>query len=111
MTVEMNRGDGQVELQKRKPPGIVGDDRVFLAWHRTHMASERTFLAWCRTSIALIVFGFVIERLESTQPTHGGLGVSPEPGTSANPEMVYPALLSFVLAAGAILDPDFVFFS
>jgi putative membrane protein len=31
---------------------------------RTHMANERTFLAWCRTSIALLVFGFVVERLD-----------------------------------------------
>lgn len=28
------------------------------------MAAERTFLAWVRTSIALIVFGFVIEKFE-----------------------------------------------
>jgi len=28
------------------------------------MAAERTFLAWIRTSIALIVFGFVIEKFE-----------------------------------------------
>lgn len=27
-----------------------------------HMANERTFLAWIRTSIAIMAFGFVIER-------------------------------------------------
>ena len=27
-----------------------------------HAANERTFLAWLRTSIAVIAFGFVIER-------------------------------------------------
>jgi uncharacterized membrane protein YidH (DUF202 family) len=31
---------------------------------RIYMAVERTFLAWVRTSIALIVFGFVIEKFE-----------------------------------------------
>ncbi|MFN3870275.1 MAG: YidH family protein [Aquificaceae bacterium] len=31
---------------------------------RIYMAAERTFLAWVRTAIALIVFGFVIERFE-----------------------------------------------
>ncbi len=31
---------------------------------RIYMAAERTFLAWVRTSIALIVFGFVIEKFE-----------------------------------------------
>lgn len=28
------------------------------------MANERTFLAWCRTGIALIGFGFIIERFD-----------------------------------------------
>ena len=27
-----------------------------------HMANERTFLAWIRTSIAIMAFGFVVER-------------------------------------------------
>ena len=27
-----------------------------------HQANERTFLAWLRTSVAIIAFGFVIER-------------------------------------------------
>ncbi|MCS7084433.1 MAG: DUF202 domain-containing protein, partial [Aquificaceae bacterium] len=31
---------------------------------RIYMAAERTFLAWIRTSIALIIFGFVIEKFE-----------------------------------------------
>ena len=29
---------------------------------REHLANERTFLAWIRTSIAIIAFGFVIEK-------------------------------------------------
>jgi putative membrane protein len=42
----------------------LSDERTFFAWQRNHMANERTFLAWCRTGIALIVFGFVIERFD-----------------------------------------------
>jgi uncharacterized membrane protein YidH (DUF202 family) len=29
---------------------------------RVHMANERTFLAWVRTGIAIMAFGFVLER-------------------------------------------------
>ena len=29
---------------------------------REHQANERTFLAWLRTGVAIIAFGFVIER-------------------------------------------------
>jgi putative membrane protein len=30
--------------------------------HRDHAANERTFLAWVRTGIAVIAFGFVVEK-------------------------------------------------
>ena len=30
--------------------------------YRDHSANERTFLAWVRTGIAVIAFGFVIEK-------------------------------------------------
>jgi putative membrane protein len=30
--------------------------------YRDHSANERTFLAWVRTGIAIIAFGFVVER-------------------------------------------------
>ncbi len=29
---------------------------------RTHLANERTFLAWIRTSVAIMAFGFLIEK-------------------------------------------------
>jgi putative membrane protein len=32
--------------------------------YNDHAANERTFLAWVRTSIALIAFGFLIERFD-----------------------------------------------
>lgn len=39
----------------------------FLCWHMIqnysdHAANERTFLAWIRTGIAVIIFGFVVEK-------------------------------------------------
>ena len=49
---------------------------------RDHAANERTFLAWVRTAIAVMAFGFLIERfdlllkaagLSSHAPRAGGL--------------------------------------
>jgi putative membrane protein len=40
------------------------DKNTLFAWQRNHMANERTFLSWCRTGIALIGFGFLIERFD-----------------------------------------------
>ena len=42
----------------------LSDKNTFFAWQRNHMANERTFLSWCRTGIALIGFGFLIERFD-----------------------------------------------
>lgn len=38
------------------------DQPVKIRNRRVHMANERTFLAWIRTSIAIMAFGFVVER-------------------------------------------------
>ena len=40
------------------------DDKIAKGRHnrRVHMANERTFLAWVRTSIAIMAFGFVVEK-------------------------------------------------
>jgi putative membrane protein len=35
-----------------------------------HAANERTFLAWVRTGIAVIAFGFVIEKLQGSLHPH-----------------------------------------
>lgn len=32
--------------------------------YRDHAANERTWLAWIRTAIAIVAFGFIIERFE-----------------------------------------------
>ena len=37
-----------------------------------HLANERTFLAWVRTGLATITFGFVVERLPTPTPLPGG---------------------------------------
>ena len=37
-----------------------------------HLANERTFLAWVRTGLATITFGFVVERLPAPAPLPGG---------------------------------------
>ena len=46
-----------------------------------HLANERTFLAWLRTSIAIIAFGFVVERfslfLKYFNPGAGSATVNP----------------------------------
>src|SRR5207245_6376441 len=45
--------------------GFVPDDRwryFMIRGYSDHAANERTFLAWVRTGIAVIAFGFVIEK-------------------------------------------------
>jgi inner membrane protein YidH len=48
---------------------------------RDHSANERTFLAWIRTAIAIMAFGFLVERfdifLESVAPSLSGRVLSP----------------------------------
>lgn len=84
-----------------KPPDIMGDDRVLLAWQRSHMSNERTFLAWCRTGIALLAFGFVVEKFDVF--IHHLLRLEGRAVEStASPTMVYLSLGSFILAAIAI---------
>ncbi len=99
-----NRVDPRIDicLREPKPPDIMCDDRIFLAWQRSHMANERTFLAWSRTSISLLAFGFVIERFDiflkhlmqlGGQTTH----------LTASPHAIYLSLFSFLLAGIAML--------
>ena len=80
---------------------LIEDDvrasQAQLAVLRTHMANERTFLAWCRTAIAIIAFGFVVERFDllinvflpkATKMT--------EPAGAAH-ELFFVSLFSFML--------------
>ncbi len=53
-----------------------------------HAANERTFLAWVRTAIALMAFGFVIERfdlfLRYAAPLAAQQKIAPHGGAFAN---------------------------
>jgi len=53
-----------------------------------HAANERTFLAWVRTAIALMAFGFVIERfdlfLRYASPLAAQQKIAPHGGAFAN---------------------------
>ena len=53
-----------------------------------HAANERTFLAWVRTAIALMAFGFVIERfdlfLKYAAPLAAQSNIAPHGGAFAN---------------------------
>ncbi len=102
----MNDSDNvQEAIRKTKPvarpPDLMGDDRVLLAWQRSHMANERTFLSWCRTSISLLAFGFVIEKFELF--IHHLLRLEGAPPSEPSGEVVFLALFSFALAGTAII--------
>jgi putative membrane protein len=53
-----------------------------------HAANERTFLAWVRTAIAVMAFGFVIERfdlfLRYAAPPAAQQEIAPHGGAFAN---------------------------
>jgi putative membrane protein len=53
-----------------------------------HAANERTFLAWVRTAIAMMAFGFVIERfdlfLRYAAPLTAQQKIAPHGGAYAN---------------------------
>ncbi len=85
-----------------KPPDIMSDDRIFLAWQRSHMANERTFLAWSRTSISLLAFGFVIERFDIFLK-HMLKLEDPTATLTASPTIIILSLLSFFLAGMTIV--------
>jgi len=70
--------------------------------YNDHAAHERTFLAWVRTSIAVMAFGFVIERfdlfLKYAAPAAAQLQIAPHGGVFAN-----LAGLAFIVLGIAII--------
>ena len=85
-----------------RPPDIMSDDRIFLAWQRSHMANERTFLSWSRTAISLLAFGFVIERFDIFMEHIMRLGGFPIHGID-HKFMIYLSLFCFAVAGLAIV--------
>ena len=67
-----------------------------------HAANERTFLAWVRTAIAMMAFGFVIERfdlfLRYAAPFAAQQKIAPHGGAFAN-----AAGLAFIVLGVAII--------
>jgi putative membrane protein len=67
-----------------------------------HAANERTFLAWVRTAIAMMAFGFVIERfdlfLRYVAPPASQHEIAPHGGAFAN-----AAGLAFIVLGIAII--------
>ena len=70
-----------------------------------HAANERTFLAWVRTAIAMMAFGFVIERfdlfLRYATPFAAQQKIAPHGGAFAN-----AAGLAFIVACNLSFAVD-----
>lgn len=66
---------------------------------RVHMANERTFLAWIRTSVAIMAFGFVVEKF-SLFVKQMGYYLGKE---SAPPPQGYSSLIGIVLVGLGVL--------
>lgn len=100
--VDDSSADPQISDEKSLPPALKSDTRVLLAWHRSHLANERTFLSWSRTSIALLAFGFLIEKFEIFMRSLKTANLNaPDPGPS--PEILCLSIGSFVAAGLLIL--------
>src|SRR6202035_5353054 len=61
--------------QASPPPGVqtdrcssalmrVAGERPMIERYSDHAANERTFLAWVRTAIAIMAFGFLVEKFD-----------------------------------------------
>jgi uncharacterized membrane protein YidH (DUF202 family) len=71
---------------------------------RVHLANERTFLAWIRTSIALMAFGFVVEKFALFVKEAEYLLMRAVPGVSSSmpkrlPGPGYSSIFGIVLVA------------
>jgi putative membrane protein len=52
------------DLPRYNPEGAKSEAIQMIKRYSDHAANERTFLAWVRTAIAVMAFGFVIERFD-----------------------------------------------
>jgi uncharacterized membrane protein YidH (DUF202 family) len=90
-------GLGMDEITKNKKPAKVPD-------RQAHMANERTFLSWVRTSIAIMAFGFVVEKFALF--TRGLPSLFDKTNTSnvTHPSLGYSTIFGTVLVAmGALI--------
>jgi putative membrane protein len=59
---------------------LLAEAHAMIKRYSDHAANERTFLAWVRTAIAVMAFGFLIERFDlflkymSAETTHRPIG-------------------------------------
>jgi putative membrane protein len=85
------------ETTKTREPTKVPDRQV-------HMANERTFLAWVRTSIAIMAFGFVVEKFALFIKRLSYLLEKTNTSVATTPSSGYSTILGVVLVAmGALI--------
>jgi len=68
----------QLGYDESKPERRVSQGSTMIGNYSDHSANERTFLAWVRTGIAVIAFGFVIERFNIFLLTIAAAGLGSE---------------------------------
>jgi uncharacterized membrane protein YidH (DUF202 family) len=78
---------------------------------RVHLANERTFLAWIRTSIAIMAFGFVVERFSLFfKEISTILQKSQSPVSSISDTHGYASIFGIILVGLGILIDILAFF-
>jgi uncharacterized membrane protein YidH (DUF202 family) len=78
---------------------------------RVHLANERTFLAWIRTSIAIMAFGFVVERFSLFLKEISTIAQkSQSPDSSISDTHGYASIFGIILVGLGILIGILAFF-
>jgi uncharacterized membrane protein YidH (DUF202 family) len=71
---------------------------------RVHMANERTFLAWIRTSVAIMAFGFVVEKFALFMKQVSLIIAGYDPGEINISSHKYSAIMGIVIVIlGALM--------
>ncbi len=64
MTADNSNEQQIIRTQLARERNKLAEQRTDYSLERTRLANQRTFLAWCRTALALMTFGFVLERID-----------------------------------------------